>query len=76
MPTDPKKDTIPLTDLLECAQREVAMREAVYPKRVANGKMTLKSAQHEIACMERIVDLLDWLVKRRATYENTKPKQL
>ena len=46
-------------ELLKCAQRELAMRERVYPRRVAEGKMSQQSADHETDCMAEIVKLLE-----------------
>ena len=37
-----------------CAQREVAMRQRVYKKRVADGSMSQDEAQHEIELMQEI----------------------
>lgn len=45
-------------ELLKCAERELAMRERVYPRRVAEGKMSPDSADHETECMAQIVELL------------------
>lgn len=47
-----------LNELIACAQREAAMRKAFYPKRVAAGKMDKHKANHELACMEDIVEML------------------
>lgn len=46
-------------ELLKCAQRELAMRERVYPRRLAEGKMSQQSADHETDCMAAIVKLLE-----------------
>lgn len=43
-------------DKLKCAQRELALRRNVYPKRLAGGVMTVAKASHEIAAMQAIVD--------------------
>jgi hypothetical protein len=45
-------------DLLACAEREVRMRDRVYPRWVQIGRMTQAKADHEIACMKEIADLL------------------
>lgn len=45
--------------LLKCAQREVAMRQRVYPKRVASGKMTQEKADSEVEAMEEIARRLE-----------------
>lgn len=45
-------------DLLICANRELALRRRVYPAWVQQGKMAEAKAQHEIGCMELIVELI------------------
>lgn len=50
-----------LADMLDAASRELAMRRSVYPRRVAEGKMSVANAQHETECMEGIVDRLEML---------------
>lgn len=47
-------DIITETDKLECAERELKMRERVYPRWVADGKMSAGKAAHEIAAMAAI----------------------
>jgi hypothetical protein len=44
-----------IADMLTCARREVAIREVVYPKRVAQGRMKLNDAEREILLMKAIV---------------------
>lgn len=39
---------------MQAAQREVGYRRFVYPRRVADGKMSQKKADDEIALMEEI----------------------
>lgn len=39
---------------LECVDRELAFRRRVYERRIADGKMTLRQADEEIACMEAV----------------------
>lgn len=45
-------------ELIACADREIRFRQRVYPRRVADGRMTQAKADHEIACMEQIRDTL------------------
>jgi hypothetical protein len=42
-------------DKLKSLKREVALRERVYPKRVAEGRMTQQQAAHELDIMRAIV---------------------
>jgi len=39
---------------LRCAQRELAMRERVYPRLIANGRMTKEEASRELDAMRSI----------------------
>jgi hypothetical protein len=47
-----------LLELIKCAGREVALRKAVYPGRVAAGKVTRALAGAEIGRMQAIVEKL------------------
>ena len=47
-----------IKEQLDCAKRELAMRERVYPRWVLQEKMDQKKADHEIACMKAIVATL------------------
>jgi hypothetical protein len=49
---------IPIGEQIACAERELALRRAAYPRFVANKRMTQDKADHEIAAMEAIVDTL------------------
>lgn len=51
--------TITVHDELEAARRELKMRREVYARRVAEGKMTKRQADHETACMAAIVVRLE-----------------
>jgi len=48
-----------LEDLVRCAQREIQMRERVYPERVKRGKMKLAASTNEIIRMKRILRILE-----------------
>lgn len=54
---------IPLSDLAACADREVAMRERVYPGWVEKKKMSADKADHEVSAMKQIAVTLRWLEK-------------
>ena len=43
-----------IKECYEAAVREVSMRMRVYPRWVANGKMTQTTAHHELECMQTI----------------------
>lgn len=48
-----------LRDQLTAARRELALRRAVYPKRVSLGAMGAPVAKHETECMAAIVATLE-----------------
>lgn len=48
-----------LTEQLECARRELALRQRVYPNWVGSGKMSGDKARHETDCMAGIVATLE-----------------
>lgn len=50
--------TIPLAQQIRCAERELAMRQRVYPNWVAGGRLSQEKADHEIAAMRAIVETL------------------
>lgn len=51
---------ISLDDEIEAVHREIKMRRYVYPRRVSDGAMTQKKADHEIACMEATLKRLQF----------------
>lgn len=57
---------IPTADLARCAEREARMRERVYPRWVAAGRMSQAKADQEIAMMREIVRVL---IERAAAEE-------
>lgn len=50
-------------DQLECARRELRMRERAYPRWIASGKMTQKKADLEISLQVAIIETLEKLAK-------------
>jgi hypothetical protein len=51
-------DTADLSEQIACVERELAMRQRVYPRQVAAGKMTEAKAQHEIRVMQSVLETL------------------
>jgi len=49
-------DVITTADMLSCANRELAMRKATYPRWIEAKKMSAGKAAHELACMAVIVE--------------------
>ena len=56
-----------LLEMINCAKREVKLRYAVYPRRVAAGKMTRQQAEKEKALMYAIQKALQKI------YDGTAP---
>ena len=48
-----------LDQMIACLRREIALRKNVYPKWVANGRMTQVKADEEIAAMQAVHDLVE-----------------
>lgn len=63
---------ITLDTMIACAAREWALRKNVYPKWIANGRMTQVKADDEIANMEAIIEAL----KDLRTYKDMTAKSL
>ena len=51
-------DIITAEDMLACAERELKMRQRVYPRWVEEGRISEGKAAHELAAMAAIVDAL------------------
>lgn len=47
------------SELINCVRRELSMRIAVYPRRVADGKMPQEKADHEIESMRQVLEILE-----------------
>lgn len=45
-------------ELVKCAEREANYRRWVYPRRIADGKMTQAAADTQIAMMDEIAERL------------------
>lgn len=47
-----------LADQIACVRREIAMRARVYPRRIADGRMTAEAAAREQAAMTAVLQTL------------------
>lgn len=47
---------IQVTEQIACVEREIAMRKRVYPRWVADERMTQAKADHEIRAMEAVLE--------------------
>jgi hypothetical protein len=45
-------------EMLACVNREIKMRERVYPERVASGRMLKGKAQYELRVMRAVLDVI------------------
>lgn len=50
-----------LDNQIACVKREIAMREIIYPKRVAAGKMREDRAREELKAMREVLETLKTL---------------
>lgn len=49
---------IDIKEQIKCVEREISMRERVYPRLVINGKMTAGQKDREIAAMKAVYNTL------------------
>ena len=49
---------VPLAAQIACVEREIAMRERVYARRVSEGKVTVSAARAERNAMEAVLATL------------------
>ena len=49
---------ITIEEQIKCVEREIKMREWVYPMRIESGKMTKKKAKQEIDSMKGVLNTL------------------
>ena len=49
--------------MIEAVRREIGFRNHVYPRRIADGKMTKEKADHEIRCMIAVLSVLEAKLK-------------
>ncbi len=50
---------ISLRDQIACVRREIALRERVYPRQIADGRMKQEEADRELARMKAVLDMLE-----------------
>lgn len=49
---------VPVEAQIAAVEREIKMREYVYPRRVADHKMTQRKAEEELAAMRAVLETL------------------
>jgi hypothetical protein len=59
---------VPIEEQITCVKREIAMRNNVYPRRVASGKMKQIQADYEVQRMEAVLRTLE-VVRRQMVGE-------
>jgi hypothetical protein len=62
---------VSIDDQIKCVQREIGMRERVYPRWVEQKKMTQEKADYEIAAMKAVLASL--LIAKTAGLTKTAP---
>ncbi len=55
---------VTIDDQIACAERELKLRERVYPERVKDRKMSQDFADHQINCQVAIIAMLRQLKER------------
>lgn len=59
------RQKISIEDQIAAVNREIVLRDAVYAKMIANGKMSRVKAQKQIAEMEAVRNTLAWVREHR-----------
>lgn len=50
--------TVPIDEQVRCVEREISMRERVYPRWVEQKRMTEKKADQELEAMRAVLETL------------------
>jgi hypothetical protein len=58
---------IPIAQQLAEVRREMSLRASVYPRQVAQGKMTRAQADHCMAAMAAVLKTLEWCAANAPT---------
>lgn len=61
------EEQFPLKNQLVEVEREIQMRERVYPRLVARGKLTRDEARYQADTMRAVAQTLRWLIEFDAT---------
>jgi hypothetical protein len=56
--TSGASDVIPIADQIACVEREIKMRERVYPRWIDTGKMSAAKAAQELERMKAVLETL------------------
>ena len=54
---------VPIAAQIACAQREYSYRQRLYPRWVADGKLTQAEATHQLQCMYAILTTLQQVAR-------------
>lgn len=60
---------IPAETLLAELQRELKMRQALYPGWIASSKISIQTAAHRILAMEQLIELLPTVIAQATAYK-------
>ncbi len=58
----PESPPVPLDVQIACVKRELHLRASVYPRRIAQGRMTQRKATEEMQAMEAVLVTLQGLL--------------
>lgn len=56
--------SVTIDDQIRAAERELTFRRRVYPRQISDKKMSEGFAQHQLDCMEAIIETLKRLKER------------
>ena len=59
---------VTLAEQIACVKREIGLRERVYPRWVATGRLTQRKADDEIAAMKAVLETLEAADRARDPY--------
>jgi hypothetical protein len=62
---------ISLNQQIEEVEREIALRERVYPRQISSGKMRQSVADYHIARMRAVLLTLQWAQKNSSMVDGT-----
>jgi hypothetical protein len=66
--------TVSLDDQVACVRRELGLRQRLYPRWVADGKMTADQAAKEINAMKAVLDTVAGLARRQDNLPLEEPR--
>ena len=59
---------INIDDQIKCVQRELGLRQRLYPRWTSEGRMTADQAAKEINAMKAVLDTLGEVARKQASF--------